>query len=83
MRIAIIGTGISGLVVAHLLHEEHDLTLFEAQTHIGGHTLTTEIDVDGKRSAVDAGFVVFNQITYPSFIKLLDRLGVQSQPTTM
>ncbi|MGB5880922.1 MAG: FAD-dependent oxidoreductase [Thermoanaerobaculia bacterium] len=83
MRIAIIGTGISGLVVAHLLHEEHDLTLFEAQTHIGGHTLTTEIDVDGERFAVDAGFVVFNQITYPSFIKLLDRLGVQSQPTTM
>lgn len=83
MRIAVVGTGISGLVVAHLLHEDHDLTVFEAQSHIGGHTLTSDINFEGETYAVDAGFVVFNEVTYPSFVKLLQRLGVESQPTSM
>ena len=83
MKIAIIGTGISGLVVAHLLHRDHDLTIFESQSHIGGHTLTSDIEFAGETYAVDAGFVVYNERTYPNFVRLLDRLSVGSQPTDM
>jgi predicted NAD/FAD-binding protein len=83
MRLAIVGTGISGLVAAHLLHEEHDLTLFEAQSHVGGHTLTSDVSMDGEDYAVDAGFIVYNETNYPNFVRLLDRLGVETQPTNM
>ncbi|NJN14451.1 MAG: NAD(P)-binding protein, partial [Planctomycetes bacterium] len=79
MRIAIIGTGISGLVAADLLHREHDLALFEASDRIGGHTNT--IEVDGL--SIDTGFIVYNERTYPLFTALLRRLGVATQPTTM
>lgn len=83
MKIAIIGTGISGLTAAYLLHQEHQLTLFEAGDHVGGHTHTHDISHDGDRQAVDTGFIVFNEWTYPNFIKILDQLGVESQPTSM
>lgn len=83
MRIAIIGSGISGLVVAHRLHQEHDLTIYEAAGHIGGHTRTLVIDHEGRRISVDTGFIVFNTRNYPLFTALLDELGVESQPTTM
>lgn len=83
MRIAIIGTGISGLVAAHHLHRGHELTLFEANDHIGGHTHTHDIEVDGQHHAIDTGFIVFNENNYPNFCGLLRELKVQSQPTSM
>ena len=83
MKIAIIGTGISGMLVAYLLHDEHELTVFEANDYIGGHTHTIPIEIDGVTYPVDTGFIVFNDWTYPNFQKLLARLGVASQPSTM
>jgi predicted NAD/FAD-binding protein len=83
MKIAIIGGGISGLTTAHLLCGEHDITLFEANDYPGGHTNTLDVPHDGETYAVDTGFIVFNERTYPNFIKLLERLGVPSQPSVM
>ncbi len=83
MKIAIIGTGISGLTAAWQLHREHQLVLFEANHYIGGHTNTVDVVAGGKAHAIDTGFIVFNDRTYPNFIHLLNQLGVASQPTTM
>ncbi len=83
MRIAIIGTGISGMVSAHLLGREHDVTVFEANDYIGGHTNTVRVEQDGQTFDVDTGFIVYNDRTYPNFVRLLDILGVASQPTSM
>ena len=83
MKIAIIGTGISGLTAAWQLHRQHELTLFEANDYIGGHTHTVDVEVGGRQYAIDTGFIVFNDWTYPHFIALLDELGVASQATLM
>ena len=83
MRIAIIGSGIAGNTIAYHLQREHDITVFEAGSHIGGHTHTHDIELDGRRHAVDTGFIVFNDRTYPNFIALLDELGVVWQPSHM
>ena len=83
MKIAIIGTGIAGMTAGHLLHGRHELTLFEAGDYIGGHTNTIEVPWEGTTYAVDTGFIVFNDWTYPNFIALLDRLGVAHQPSDM
>ncbi|MFZ2290757.1 MAG: FAD-dependent oxidoreductase [Halopseudomonas yangmingensis] len=83
MRIAIVGSGISGLVCAWLLNRQHEITVFEASDWIGGHTHTVDIELQGRQYAVDTGFIVFNDWTYPNFIRLLDQLGVDSQPTEM
>ncbi|MNU75314.1 protoporphyrinogen oxidase [compost metagenome] len=83
MRIAIIGSGISGLTCAYLLNRQHDVTVFEASDWIGGHSHTVDVEVKGERFAIDTGFIVFNDWTYPNFIRLLDKLGVASQPTEM
>ncbi|MCU9949290.1 NAD(P)/FAD-dependent oxidoreductase [Pseudomonas sp. PDM13] len=83
MRVAIIGSGISGLTCAWLLSRRHDIQLFEASDWIGGHTHTVDVQLGGRDYAVDTGFIVFNDWTYPNFIRLLDRLGVASQPTEM
>ena len=88
MRIAIVGTGISGLVCAHLLDPDHDVTVFEADSRVGGHTNTVDVEVPGARRhpehhAVDTGFIVFNDRNYPNFIRLLERLGVATQPSEM
>ena len=83
MRIAIIGTGISGLTAAWKLHGEHELTLFEANDYVGGHTHTHDLELGGRRYAVDSGFIVFNDWTYPNFIALMDELGVASRPSEM
>ena len=82
-NIAIIGSGISGLTCAHLLHQQHNITLYEANDYIGGHTATKDVTVNGQSRAIDTGFIVFNDWTYPNFIKLLTRLGVEYQPTEM
>jgi predicted NAD/FAD-binding protein len=83
MRIAIIGAGVSGLVTAHLLAREHDVTVFEAGGYAGGHTNTVRVDTPHQTHEVDTGFIVFNDRNYPNFERLLDRLGVPSQPSTM
>lgn len=83
MQIAIIGSGIAGLVSAYRLRHEHDITVFEANDYLGGHTNTVDVELDGDSHAIDTGFIVFNDWTYPNFIALLTELGVASQPTTM
>ncbi|MHA6137443.1 NAD(P)/FAD-dependent oxidoreductase [Pseudomonas mohnii] len=83
MNIAIIGSGISGLTCAYLLNRRHEITLFEASDWIGGHTHTVDVTVDGHRYAVDTGFIVFNDWTYPNFIRLLGQIGVGFKPTEM
>ncbi|MGI9263499.1 MAG: NAD(P)/FAD-dependent oxidoreductase [Gammaproteobacteria bacterium] len=83
MKIAIIGTGIAGNVAAYHLHKKHDITVFEAGHYIGGHTNTVDVDLDGRSYAVDTGFIVFNDWTYPHFIKLMNELNVPSQPSSM
>ncbi len=83
MQIAIVGAGISGLTAAYRLSTEHDVTLFEANDYLGGHTNTVDVDIDGERHAIDTGFIVFNDRTYPNFIALLEELGVRSRPTSM
>jgi predicted NAD/FAD-binding protein len=83
MRIGIIGAGVSGLVAAYKLRDRHEVTVFEANGYPGGHVNTVDVEVDGVCHAVDTGFIVFNEATYPHFISLLDDLGVASQPTSM
>jgi predicted NAD/FAD-binding protein len=83
MKIAIIGSGISGLTCAYLLSRNHDVHVFESNNWIGGHTHTVDVEVAGTPYAIDTGFIVFNDWTYPNFIRLLKQLGVASQPTEM
>jgi predicted NAD/FAD-binding protein len=83
MKIAIIGTGIAGNVVAYKLRQEHDITVFESGAYVGGHTNTVDVYENGRKLAVDTGFIVFNDRTYPNFIQLLDEIGQDSQPSEM
>ena len=83
MKIAIIGSGISGNVLAYHLYKEHDISVFEANNYIGGHSHTHNIDVNGQQYKIDTGFIVFNGKTYPNFIALLNELNVTSQQSTM
>jgi len=83
MRIAIVGAGIAGNVAARLLHGAHDITVFEAAAHAGGHSHTHEIEQAGRRLAVDTGFIVYNERTYPRFTALLRELGVATQESRM
>jgi uncharacterized protein len=83
MRIAIVGTGISGLVAAHRLHREHEITVYEAAARLGGHTHTVPVETGEGTAWVDTGFIVFNDRNYPSFEALLAELGVATQPSHM
>ncbi|WP_413493922.1 NAD(P)/FAD-dependent oxidoreductase [Shewanella baltica] len=82
-NIAIVGTGISGLTCGHLLSESHKVTVFEANDYIGGHTATVDVEHQGQTYAIDTGFIVFNDRTYPRFERLLTRLNVTILPTEM
>jgi predicted NAD/FAD-binding protein len=82
-RIAVVGGGIAGMGAAWALSQRHSVTLYEAGDYLGGHTHTHDIDVAGQRYAVDTGFIVFNPDNYPLLTRLLETLGVASQPTTM
>tara|TARA_B110000438_G_scaffold299492_1_gene349770 strand:+ start:42 stop:1286 length:1245 start_codon:yes stop_codon:yes gene_type:complete len=83
MKIAIIGSGISGLTAAHLLCKDFDITVFEANDYIGGHTHTHDLEIEKKNWRIDSGFIVYNEKTYPNFIKLLKKLKVATQKTSM
>jgi len=83
MRIAIVGAGISGLMCAHLLHRDHELVVFEAGDYAGGHANTEHVETDTGAYDVDTGFIVFNDRNYPNFERLLDELGVATQPSQM
>ncbi len=80
MKIAIVGTGVAGLVCAHRLHPHHEITVFEADARIGGHVNTIPV---GPGVAIDTGFIVYNEHTYPGFTQLLAELGVETQPSEM
>src|SRR6478735_9519662 len=83
MKIAIVGAGVSGLVAAHLLHREHQIAVFDAAPYAGGHTNTIRVDTADATHHVDTGFIVFNDRNYPKFTRLLEELGVASQPSSM
>jgi len=82
-RIAIIGAGVSGLTSAYLLSKKHHVCVFEKSADIGGHTATVDVEVDNKWYAIDTGFIVFNNKTYPNYLALLAEIGVGKQATQM
>jgi predicted NAD/FAD-binding protein len=83
MKIAVVGSGISGLACAHYLSREHEVWVYEANRKVGGHTATVDVQLGTRRYAIDTGFIVYNDRTYPNFIALMDELGVPSRPTAM
>jgi predicted NAD/FAD-binding protein len=83
MKIAVVGSGISGLLAARLLALKHDVVLYEAGDYLGGHTNTIDVEVAGQTHAVDTGFMVFNERTYPNFCRLLELLQIGKQPSDM
>lgn len=83
MKIAIIGSGISGLTCGYYLHKQHDITVYEANDYIGGHTATKQVEIDDNRYEVDTGFIVYNDRTYPNFIAMMNEIGVKGVPTQM
>lgn len=83
MKIAVIGSGISGLTAAYLLSRRYEVTVFESDARLGGHTHTHDMTVDDGNFAVDSGFIVYNERNYPNFVRLLEELQVPTQPSSM
>lgn len=82
-KVAVIGTGMAGMSISYFLRNEYDITVFEKNNYIGGHTNTVEVEEEGKKLPVDTGFMVFNEVTYPLLIKLFNELGVDYYNTDM
>ncbi|WP_394129648.1 NAD(P)/FAD-dependent oxidoreductase [Shewanella maritima] len=82
-NIAVIGSGIAGLTSAYLLSRKHNVSVFEANDYIGGHTATVDVELDGQSYAIDTGFIVFNDRTYPRFQKLMSQINSSALPTEM
>ena len=83
MRIAVIGTGISGMLAARLLAEDHEVHVFEANDYLGGHTNTIKVQAFDRPYAIDTGFMVFNHRTYPNFVRMLQLLDIPEQDSDM
>ncbi len=83
MKLAIVGTGIAGLTAASQLHASHEISLFEAGDHVGGHAMTLDVPHEGRTWPVDAGFMVYNETTYPNFVQMLARFDVATRPAAM
>ena len=83
MNIAVVGTGIAGNVASYHLSRKHNITVYEADARIGGHTHTHSVESDGEMHTIDSGFIVFNDRTYPNFIALMDELGVACKDSDM
>lgn len=82
-KVAIIGTGIAGMACAHFLHEQYDITVFEKNNYVGGHTNTVSVNENGRNIPIDTGFMVFNPLNYPNLIKLFEELEVYIKKTEM
>ena len=82
-RVAVIGSGISGLSAAWLMSMQADVTLYEADTRIGGHSNTAEVETDAGRIPVDTGFIVYNELNYPNLVAMFDHLGVGTMASDM
>jgi predicted NAD/FAD-binding protein len=83
LKIAVVGSGISGASAAWALRDLHDVTLYEAEKRPGGHTATVDIDYDGDALSVDTGFIVYNELNYPNLTALFAHLGVKTHDSDM
>lgn len=83
MKIAIVGSGISGMYAVWKLSKHHQITVFEKENYFGGHTDTHDLWIDHQKVAVDSGFIVFNEYNYPLFTEMLNQLGVEAQNSDM
>jgi predicted NAD/FAD-binding protein len=82
-KLAIVGSGISAMTVAHYLRDDFDISIFDKNNYLGGHTHTHSLEEEGKKFTIDTGFIVFNNATYPNLIKMFDELGVKKRDSNM